>query len=79
MDNLRDSHQQITTPSALGIVADSPQAGGRWAAGAAERPEGAPDRDYAAHGLPAEDYERKARRRACEPERPNNNKNIMDF
>ena len=45
--------------------------GGRWAAGAAERPEEAPDRDYAAHGLPPADYERKARRRACEPGRPN--------
>jgi hypothetical protein len=31
---------------ALGIVADSPEGGGRRAQGAAERPEGAPDRDY---------------------------------
>jgi hypothetical protein len=42
---------------ALGIVADSPQAG-----------------ELAS--LPA-GYERKARRRACEPERPKKNYNIM--
>ena len=38
--------------------------GGRRAAGAAERPEGATDRYYAVPGLPPADYERKARRRA---------------
>ena len=38
--------------------------GGCRVAGAAERPEEATDRDYAALGLPTADYERKARRRA---------------
>jgi hypothetical protein len=40
------------------------------AQGAAERPEEAPDRDYEPHGKRLRTWERKARRRACEPERP---------
>jgi hypothetical protein len=68
---------QKTKESDTGIVSRqglqriARKGGGRWAAGVAERPEGATDRDYAAHGLPTADYERKARRRACEPGRPN--------
>ena len=66
--------QNSTLPLRQGLKRIARKGGGRWAAGAAERPEGAPDRDYAAHGLPTADYERKARRRACEPGRPKNKK-----
>jgi len=59
-----------------GIAADSPQ--GRRPNGQQERQSdgGAPDRDFAAHGLPPADYERKARRRAKRagaPKRKNKN------
>jgi hypothetical protein len=55
---------------ALGIVADSPEGGGRWAQGAAERPEGATDRDYVPTDFRPRTMSGKPDGERSEPERP---------